>query len=509
MHKNKLLTICCLFCFLFSPLSYSLNPDSDIIDMSGPMIEKVGELEFRECQISAQGRNRKVQCARFNVPENPDNSNGDRIDIFIVRLPAKRSSKEALDPVLFISGGPGQASTATFLFADQTWSALNKKRDFYLIDQRGTGHSNNMGCKEAFEEFDSLSSRYDSKLAAELTRKCLQVLPGDPRFYTTEISLKDFEAIRSALKVEKWNLLGVSYGTRVSTQYVRLYPESLRSVVLDSVLPPQHITGSEIAYRSQKMLDVLFQRCQSSPECKKHHPALKENVNSLLERLEGKPVQVKYENIRTGTIEEVEFSRELLMITIRMYLYSPYTVSVLPVMLNEAATKGNYSPLVRASLGTSESLDSVLSIGLHNAVMCTEEYPYYQQISEQTRSENKGSYMGEQLFKLMHDICSIWPVNATDPANKSPLKSDIPALILSGQYDPITPPEYGDQALTSFSNGKHFVLKGQGHFVSASGCAPNLINEFVNQQSVANLNSSCLQRLGDLPLFLNFNGSAP
>lgn len=488
----------------------AVSADRDeVIDMNAPVEAVVGELEFRECLVSSQGMDRKVQCAWYEVAENPQAQDGNKIRLFVARLPAKRHVKHINDPVLFIAGGPGQAASESYLFADHIWESLAKNRDFYLIDQRGTGYSNYMGCDDLLNNEQLVNMDYDSEKVKQLARDCVAMLPGDARFYTTDITVQDFDELRSALGIEKWNLLGVSYGTRVATHYMRSFPKSVRTVVLDSVVPPQHILGSEIAARSQQTLDVLFERCETNSQCHERMPELRKNVEALLSKLDDDPVSIRVENFKTGKIEDMTFTREHLVTLVRMYLYNPRTLALLPPMLHEAAQNGNYSPIARAATNTAENLQNSMATGLHNGVMCTEEYPYYENISEDEKDASRSSYMGMDLIQLMQDVCSVWPQGETIAAMKEPLISDIPTLLLSGEFDPITPPAYAEKTLQTLSNARHLVLKGQGHFVSGTGCTPHLVEKFVTDASSASLNTRCLDRISAAPLYLNFNGAAP
>lgn len=512
MHKQIylgwLITVYLVFAAM-EPARGEVADRSQIIDMEAPIEAVVGELEFRECRVSARELDRKVQCAWYAVPENPEVKDGKHIKLFVIRLPARRHVKNVTDPVLFIAGGPGQSASESYLFADHIWSALAKNRDFYLIDQRGTGYSNYMGCDEIQAQEIYTEMKYDAARVKELVKSCLAEMPGDPRYYTTDISVQDFEKVRAALGVKEWNLLGVSYGTRVSTHYMRRFPQSLRSVVLDSVVPPQHVLGTEIATRSQHMLEVLLKRCEESDPCSERMPNLQQDVLSLLAKLEKAPMQIRVENFTTGAIEDMTFTRDHLVTLVRLYLYSPNTLAVLPPMLHEAAQNGNYSPLARAAMSIIENLQSSISTGLHNSVMCTEEYPYFDQISEEDKVANQQSYMGEDLITQLTNVCSVWPRGEKVAEMKEPLVSAVPTLLVSGEYDPITPPDYAEQTLAKLEQATHLVLPGQGHFVSGIGCMPDLIDKFINDTSAEWLNVGCLQRLSAAPLFLNFNGTAP
>ncbi len=487
--------------------SYAAETDRELIDSSKPVVATVGSIEFRECILEANGLDREVQCARHQVPENYANPDGKKIELFIVRLPA-RKPKQEFEPMLFLAGGPGQAASEGFLHIDRNFHALAKERDFYLVDQRGTGHSNLLSCGELMENEDLLELQMDAQKIQEFSQKCLEELPGDPRQYTTSVAIKDFEAVRSALDVEQWNLFGVSYGTRVGIHYMRRYPEAVRTAVLDSVVPPSLTVGTEIAFLSQAVLSHMYQRCAEDPACNSRFPNLEAEAQQLFARLEEGPIDVQAESFSSGQIETIHFTRAHLMMLVRMYLYNSSSLALLPPMLHEAAVNDNFAPLARAAKSVGESMDNMIALGMHNSVMCTEDVRFYGE-SENLNQKNENTYMGTAFLENLQALCNAWPIGVMDEDFKEPLHSAIPVLLFSGEQDPITPPEYAEQVMQNLTNAKHLVVKGQGHFVSIQGCAPHLVAKFVSEASVEGLNPECLSRLSAAPLFINFNAPSP
>lgn len=481
--------------------------DQQIIDDLSPVSSLVGEVAFRECIVESQGRDRTVECAWFEVPENYAEPDGEKIKLFIARLPASKP-KKFLQPMLFLAGGPGQSAAESYLHIDRVHKGLAKDRDFYLIDQRGTGRSNYLGCSDLIEERLALMNQYDPNLLEDLTQSCLQVMPGDPRFYTTSVAVKDFERVREALDVKQWNLYGVSYGTRSGMHYMRKYPDAIRTAVLDSLVPPELPLFADIAENSQKMLSMIYQRCEQDVECNKRFPSLSNDVNALIVRLKKSPISVKVENFVSGELEDFKLSVVHLRVLIRLYLYHTNTLAFLPPVLNEAAAKNNFAPLVRAYINMTEMMDGVMSPGMHNAVICTEDFPFYT-IDDAMLDRDDKTYLGTDLLESLQATCKNWPKGEMDKDLKEAMNSSIPTLLFSGEHDPITPPDYGEQVLRGLSNARHFVLQGQGHFVSVEGCAPNLVEDFIDDANPEKLNADCLQRLDASPLFMNFNGPLP
>ncbi len=483
------------------------NKPKKLIDLSLPIVATVGEIEFRDCVVESQGRDRTLQCAWFQVAENPAEKESKKIDLFIARIPAKKPIK-ALDPMLFLAGGPGQSASRSYLHIDRPFDRLSKDRDFYLVDQRGTGHSNPLVCGKDIAEEQSKLTKYDSDVLKDLTVRCLQQLSGDSRFYTTSVAIKDFELVRKALKIQSWNLFGVSYGTRTAIQYMRKYPDAIRTVLLDSVVPPELPIFADIAINSQKILSTLFLRCEKNIECNKNFPNLFGKVNELFVTLKKAPIDIEVENFSSGQQEKTKFTHYHLMTLIRLYLYDSASIAILPPMLYEASVNNNFAPIARAFNNMSALMNNVFSTGMHNAVVCTEDFPFFQ-LDKMFLEKNEETYLGTTLLESIQTTCEVWPKGIMDPDFKEKIISEIPTLIFSGEYDPITPPKYGESILAGLKNAKHWIFKGQGHFVSVKGCAPYLVENFVNDASVEWLNDSCLKRLNAAPLFINFNGPKP
>ena len=82
-------------------------------------------------------------------------------------------------------------------------------------------------------------------------------------------------------------------------------------------------------------------------------------------------------------------------------------------------------------------------------------------------------------------------------------------MILEGQFDPVTPPRYGREVLKGLANGRLLIARGMGHNVIGRGCIPKLVGKFVDKLDPGTLDASCVDRIGPIPAYINFNGAAP
>ncbi|HNP65828.1 MAG TPA: alpha/beta hydrolase, partial [Woeseiaceae bacterium] len=388
-----------------------------------------------------------------------------------------------------------------YAFAFET---VRRNRDILLIDQRGTGESATMNCE--FDE-DLIEGDFSVELTIEYTEQCLDELTYDPRFFTTSIAVDDIEAVRDALGYPALNLYGVSYGTRVAQHFARRFPASTRTIIIDGVVPPQLSLGPEIALESQKAVDSILARCANDDACNEQFPGIAKTFAGIVAELKSAPVTIQVPDPSTGRLQELSFGSGELATAVRLLAYHPNSIALLPLLIDEAG-KGNFVPLGSQFMMTMISMGDALALGMHNAIMCTEDVPFYDPDSIDYDGL-EATYMGALQMNALQAICSIWPAGPIDEGFKAPLDTDLPVLLLSGDADPITPTRYADLAAVKLRNARHLIGAHQGHGQLGVGCTPRLIAKFVESADPAALDASCLERSFVMPFFLDFSGPRP
>ncbi len=440
----------------------------------------------------------EVRCGVLSVAENRQdtNNNGRKIGINIVVLPASARVKEP-DPIFLFAGGPGQAAASLAPQAMMLLGGLNNKRDLVLIDQRGTGKSNGLICKlpNATEAAMANLSQFarDEKMK-QATIECRDVLSknADLTQYTTTIAMADYDEVRAALGYDKINLWGASYGTRSSMEYLRRYPDHVRSVVIDGVAPPSMALPLHFGRDAGAAYEKVLSSCEAEPTCNKNFPALRQQVDSLSATLAKAPRKVMLADSVTGIATEVEVTREMLLISIFSTLYVPEMAAQLPAALSRAAG-GDYAMLATLSGALSDMAEEQVTFGMRMSVMCAEDLPRIKP-ADLEREANRPPF--NRLFiDEFAKSCAIWPKGTMAADFDQPVKSDKPVLILSGGLDPVTPPVHGEEVKQSLSNAVHLIAPNVGHGVSHKGCAPKIVKKFIESASVAGLDGECLKRM--------------
>jgi pimeloyl-ACP methyl ester carboxylesterase len=468
---------------------------------------RLGEVEFQPCVLTAAGlpRPTEAQCATIEVPENPADPAGRSIGLALAWIPVDGAAEP--DPVFMIAGGPGQSARDTFPAIAGAFSDIARSRHILLLDQRGTGGSNPLFCRDEEGEEALLGIEdFTPERLRELTEACRDQLAeaADLRFYTTTEAVFDLDFVRRAIGAEQVNLIGVSYGTRVAQRFASTHPEHVRTLILDGVVPASLVLGAEHARNLEDALEVHFQRCRDTPACVEAFGDPRATLDGVAERLRaGGLDKVRYRDPTTGEWREEVPSYEHLAGVLRMYAYSPLTAALIPLIIHQA-DQGDYVALLAMVRMMARDMGGQIAIGMHNSVVCTEDTDELLAVAG-----DEGTVLGASLVELMQAQCEIWP-RGTRPADfRNPVSGATPVLLVSGELDPVTPPRYGDEVASHLSNARHLVLPGQGHSLMAVGCMPKLAAQFIEGADASALDASCLDRLAAPPPFSGMFGWEP
>lgn len=469
---------------------------------------QLGTLNLASCELPhlLSGATTAAWCTDFDVAENPDQPAGRHIGLHLAAIRSDAARPEA-DVVVLLAGGPGEAATQAF--ADTAvYAGLLKHHDVLLLDQRGTGGSNPLSCQKTAETLRGQAPGDDVPSPEEVRRRVASCLAevqkvADPRYYTTTIAVDDLERVRVALGAPPFDLIGVSYGTRVAQQYLMRHPGGVRSAVLDSPAPNQLMLGQGFAASLETALKRDFADCVAAPACKQAFNDPMQTVYKLRDALRANPHEVTFRDPRTFEPVSRMLTPGLLVGVVRLFAYEPETAALLPLSI-DAAAHGDFAPLLGQQRLLAADLAGDINGGMGMSVICSED-------ADQLRAQpqDADTMLGNLLVEQIKTHCGLWPHGGMPADFHSPLKSDKPILILSGARDPVTPPEYGAEIMSGLSNARHLVLKGQGHAVLGRGCMPRLIEQFIDHPDPSHLDASCLDRLGPTPAFVDFNGAAP
>jgi pimeloyl-ACP methyl ester carboxylesterase len=462
-----------------------------------------GAIDLQDCRLPHPAGLGSVaaRCGSLVVPLDYAHPQVHRLALHVAVVPSldRRGNRE---PLFVISGGPGQGAADFYAAYAGAFADVGRTRDIVLVDQRGTGRSNALKCSFP-EEFETGVT--SPELIRKLSTACREGLKARTEFYTTSVAVRDLDAVRAALGYPKIALYGVSYGTRVAQHYVRRFPQHARAVVLDGVVPPDLPLGPDTPVHAQRALDLMFRRCASEAACNTAFPDLARRFDELRGRLADAPVRLTLPDPATGEPQPMDFGSDHLIGAVRLLNYQTSSTSLLPLLIDRAA-KGDYAPLASQLVMFASVLEDQLAYGMNAAVICTEDVPFF---TPPDRDRLAKTYFGATQLDGLQALCEGWPRGVMDADLKQPLRSGVPALLLSGEADPVTPPEGAERAARGFTDAKHVVLRGQGHGQITVGCAPKLLARFIDAGTTKDLDVSCLAAAAPAPFFLDPSGPSP
>ena len=454
-------------------------------------VQEQKRLQMEPCFVS--GVTRGATCGTIDLPLNYNKPDGEKVSIHVAIAEARNTEKEA-DPLFILAGGPGQAAGEYGALVRAAFSGVREKRDIVLIDQRGTGKSYGMNC----ETDDSVTTMSES---IEEIAECRKGFKLDTSEFTMENVLRDMDEIRQELGYDKINLWGASWGTRTADAYVKQYPEHVRSMVLDGILPAD-ISLFETAPKSaQRALEKIIEECEAQESCKTAFPQFREQVFSLMERAANGDLH--YSGIDPTSGKKLDNKIELTMAVeaLRSVMYGADGTTILPYVVDQASN-GNLQPMFAPMFS---GADAGMYIGATLSMLCGDEISRV--TPEQAKAAGEGSFARDSHYGIWSRMCTKWDYKVPAWDYKAPVNTDIPTLVLSGNLDPITPPEFGDHYMKGISNGRHIVVNGTGHNTSFTACMPNIISEFVTTLDASALDTSCLDHLKRMPIIVGANGN--
>jgi len=222
----------------------------------------------------------------------------------------------------------------------------------------------------------------------------------------------------------------------------------------------------------------------------------------LLDRLKAHPEHVTYVDPRSGLTRERDVTHGLVARAIFASLYTPMTASTVPLLI-EQAENGNYTGIF-AMTATMGRLGESISQGMQTSVLCSEDIPRIQ--PGDVERETAGTFLGADSAEYFLKPCEFWPRANVDRSYYDNTPSDVPALILSGELDPVTPPRWGESVASQWKRSKHVVVPGAGHGTATIGCVMQVMARFLDSGDASRVDSSCVRNLKRPPFLIGPSG---
>jgi pimeloyl-ACP methyl ester carboxylesterase len=424
-----------------------------------------------------------VRCLTVTVPRDHQNPAQGQLELAVAVIDNDDTVVDS--PVVFLNGGPGggivhlAAAFRGFPF------------DVVAIDLRGSGFSEpSLDCPEidsAFAELLSLpagGSEDDDRYVALLgeCRERLVAAGVDFDAFDTAAAAADVAAVREALGYDEWNLWGSSYGTWVALAVLRDHPAGVRSVVLDATLPPDVDFLTALPANATRAFSELASACSADNACAGRFGDIRALIRAAADRLAAEPVSVRV--VRPGAGEGID----VLVDDAAFYgvlfdaMYDTSGLGRLPLLIERAAD-GDVTELVQGFVDGRDPNSLVFSEALYEAVVCSDDVPFAepQTLADGLEGRDPGFVAAFDTGAFFED-CAAWPLDASDESEDAPVLSDVPTLLVTGRFDPVTPPAWTRRAAESLTRSTVVEMPARGHGLAVNDlCSLSIMLAFLDE----------------------------
>jgi len=435
---------------------------------------------------------RRLQCGTVAVPRGRGSPDAGTFRLAVVVIRAEADRKQA-DPVVYVAGGPGSPLTnRAALIAKHEAEVIAPDRDLILVDQRGAGRSEPALCPGlARQQLAIFAGGSEQQALVRAWREsygaCRQEMAADglqPEWFGTQVTAADFEAVRQALGIGRWNVYALSYGTAVAMTMMALHPENLRAVVLDSVLPPDPLPMT-LPQTFGRALQMLFAACRADTTCATAHPDLAAAFSEAVQGLDADPLSVP---MRPGLgVETFNLRAEAFRLIVNRALYSRQGMAALPSFIDAARDR---KPMAMQGLiGAVAGGYSAMSIGVMAAVECRDRASRHEAAPDEPGNPPVNSFVA--------GMCEGWPTLGPPPLVAK--DTEVASLLLAGKLDPISPPSFAHTAAAEMgakATVVEFAHVGHGAQQSSS-CGEALVTAFIRNPS-GTIDPACAAQLAPI-----------
>src|SRR5258708_32025458 len=479
-----------------------------VVKTSGVPRFEAGACQFDLPAGAVEGRD--VKCGTLVVYEEHADPSSPTIQLAVAIIPAQ-AARAMPDPIVFNQGGPGFGSIDTYLPL-LVKSPFRARRAVVLFDQRGTGHSNPaLSCPEVIDAsiatlnqpLTAAQSDAQFNAATLLCRDRLVHAGVNLSAYNSHESAADIEDLRVALGYQQLNLYGVSYGSLLVLDTMRFFPLSVRSAILDGVVPPQGNMTTGTPYSKDRAFTELFKACTADATCNTAYPNLEDTFFNLVDKLNQTPAHIRVVDPQTGKIYPAVLNGDGLLGAVFQAMYISELVPAMPEIIRRADA-GDFTAL-EPIVGLI-NLDRSWDIGMYWSVICSENADFettfitYPGVRPQLAKDQN---VNNQATKA---LCQAWKVRDLAPVLNKSVTSAVPTLILSGHFDPITPPANGMLVAQTLINSTVITVPTTAHgaFPAGGTCINQIMGTFVDHP-LLQVDTKCVDNMA--PLTFDTNGN--
>lgn len=462
-------------------------------------------------------------CFLLEVPENREDPNSRFIELHVVRINSRwgkedfedRTEETGLepgkreDPVIYLTGGPGVK--ASYYVGKLRDHGILDHRDMFILEQRGIGFSDDFCPMYSLRnpaEDDALTFEESLEAGFNRTKLCAAnaLAAGvDLKGYNTIENARDVKALRRALKIERWNVWGISYGSILGQAYLKEDMEGILAVALDAIMPLD-VRDSDEHWRVIKWYERDLQKlqaiCDSQPDCANRYPDMIGRLRAAVQSVVDNPIEVDATDTEVFTTGKARLFQNVVAMLPFMFLYEQKNFPAIPALIYawadavEQRDDELFQALVTAISGGGFFSSSD---GMSNAIHCADGGRAAQMRANVRDAEEfpiLGAAIGtEESNRRGLTLCELLDMPTRPAGQYAAVETTLPALIIEGDMDPITPPPNAKAILPGFSNGTYVEFPYAGHGPSRSvECGGSMLNKFYDNPG-AEPDLSCVDEM--------------
>ncbi len=429
----------------------------------------------------------KVNCYFMSVPRDGSAASGKHN--LAVAVAEAKSNASAREPLLYLHGGPGIATLGNLpkYLKSKTWDRMREDRPLVFFDYRGTGESEPLLCpgldKTLAEASTKMSPAEVNTLKLELLRKCraAHLAEGiDIASFSSHQSAQDANAVRLNLNIPTWSVYGVSHGTTVALNLLRDHAKSVNAMILDSPFPP-NAPWLDFVRPFAVSFENLEQKILEDPNAAARFPTIRKSFANAYDSLNKEPLQIAVDNkgnTRPFTGNDFAWS-------IWNALLKPIALPVVPLAITEFE-KRNASIVMPWMMSFSDPNGfGKFSEYQSKAILCFEGGP---RSADDTKDALARKYPEFAAFNMdfEDELCAAWQPKGAPASAFLPVSSDVPVLVISGEYDPVCPPVFGELTAKTLSRSTFVTVPAASHAaIHADDCMRDLAIGFLAQPGAA------------------------
>ncbi|MET9469834.1 alpha/beta fold hydrolase [Streptomyces sp. NPDC006544] len=431
-----------------------------------------------------------ARCGVLEVPENRARPGGRTIKLAVAVVPPV-SAKPAPDPVVFMAGGPGGETFDDIPFLVS--SGLNKDRALIVMAQRGNLYDTpHLACPELDHFYarsvglPSYAPQTQGRMLAAV-KQCRDRLAADGTdlsAYNSTENAADFADLRTALGIKEWNVYGHSYGSNLALTYLRLHPQGIRAVALDSAAPAPYVSLPFAWAGAREGLDNLYKACAAEPRCKSRYPHLERTLDEQVRKLDAEPLMLNVPPPQGGDPVKVVLDGGAL---VNLLVAKAIPFADVPAAIDELA-RGRPERLARARAAGSVQVEGQTAHGLTQSVVCGEWVPDHSpaDVLEAGRRAfprwPRSVQAQAPQLPFQDPVCRIWNVPDRTAAQRVATTSSVPTLFFNGTFDMKTGASWAQKTARTLSRSTTVQVPGIGHWVvPQSPCAQKVLESFFSR----------------------------